>query len=83
MISMLTGDRKLIKLNEELYMTKEWVKQAKQLLRKHFETNRELTASDFRKMLATTRKYAIPLLEHMDSIKLTKRQPNGVRHLSY
>ncbi|HHV17900.1 MAG TPA: selenocysteine-specific translation elongation factor [Thermoanaerobacterales bacterium] len=83
MISMLTGDRKLIKLNEELYMTKEWVKQAKQLLRKHFETNRELTASDFRKMLGTTRKYAIPLLEHMDSIKLTKRQPNGVRHLSY
>jgi selenocysteine-specific elongation factor len=78
-ISKLTGDGKLIKPNEELYMTNEWVKQAIKQLKKHFENDRELTASDFRKMLGTTRKYAIPLLEYMDSIKITKRQPNGTR----
>lgn len=83
MLSKLISDGKLIKLSEELYMTKEWVEQAIQLLKKHFQDNQELTASEFRNMLGTTRKYAIPLLEYMDSIKLTKRQPDGARHLTY
>lgn len=83
MILKLISDGKLIKLSEELYMTKEWVEQAIKLLKKHFENHQELTASEFRNMLGTTRKYAIPLLEYIDSIKITKRQADGVRHLTY
>ena len=69
----LYDEGKLVKISEEIFMTSEWVYKAQQQLQQFFVNNKELTVSDFREMLSTTRKYAMPLLEYFDSIKVTKR----------
>lgn len=64
---------KLIKLDEQLYISSDWVEKAKQLLQQHFKNNNQITLSQFREMLGTSRKYAVPLAEYLDSLKVTKR----------
>ncbi|GAB3470126.1 selenocysteine-specific translation elongation factor [Actinophytocola sediminis] len=39
------------------------------------------TVSDARRALNTTRRVAIPLLEHLDATGITRRTPTGTRHL--
>ncbi|SHM61526.1 selenocysteine-specific elongation factor [Caldanaerovirga acetigignens] len=63
----------IVKIGEGLYLGREWVERALELLREFFRENSELTVAQFRDMLGTTRKYALPLLEYMDGIKATRR----------
>lgn len=43
------------------------------LLKDFFSKKNEMTVSEFRTLLNTTRKYAIAYLEHLDSQKITLR----------
>ncbi|TYP57579.1 selenocysteine-specific translation elongation factor [Thermosediminibacter litoriperuensis] len=72
-LNWLVSRGDIIKINEEIYMAREWVEKARHLLQKFFAENSELTVAQFRDMLGTTRKYALPLLEYMDGIKVTRR----------
>jgi selenocysteine-specific elongation factor len=72
-LNWLVSKGDIVKIGEELYMDKEWVERALELLREFFRENSELTVAQFRDMLGTTRKYALPLLEYMDGIKATRR----------
>ncbi|MCG0276703.1 MAG: selenocysteine-specific translation elongation factor [Thermosediminibacteraceae bacterium] len=72
-LNWLVSRGDIIKINEEIYMAREWVEKARELLQKFFNENSELTVAQFRDMLGTTRKYALPLLEYMDGIKVTRR----------
>ncbi|WP_422444627.1 selenocysteine-specific translation elongation factor [Thermoanaerobacterium sp. DL9XJH110] len=73
---MLCNEGRLVKLSEEIFMSEEWIERALHLLQQFFVKNKELTVSAFRDMLGTSRKYALPLLEYMDSIKATRRVKN-------
>jgi selenocysteine-specific elongation factor len=44
-----------------------------ELLRKHFGAKDEMTVAEFRDLLGTTRKYALPLLEFLDASRVTLR----------
>lgn len=66
----------LIKLNEECVLTKENYEKAKILIKEHIEKNGSINASTSRELLETNRKYAVAILEHLDSIKFTKRVEN-------
>ncbi|MDN5332392.1 MAG: selenocysteine-specific elongation factor [Tepidanaerobacteraceae bacterium] len=72
-LNWLVSRGDIVKISEELYMAREWVEKARELLQKFFRENSELTVAQFRDMLGTTRKYALPLLEYMDGIKATRR----------
>lgn len=72
-IYRLTYDDKLVKLTEEIFMSVKWVEKSIMILKKFFKEKNELTVSEFRKMLGTTRKFALPLLEYLDKLKVTKR----------
>ncbi len=41
-----------------------------------FDENAELTVGDFKNLFGMTRKYAIPLLEHLDEARITIREDN-------
>ena len=43
---------------------------------KYIEENGTLAVSDMKELIDTSRKYTVPLLEHFDQIKLTKRIDN-------
>jgi len=60
-------------MTEEIFFHKNHYEKSIELLKEHFKEKGELTVSDFRSLLNTSRKYALPLLEHFDQIKLTRR----------
>ncbi|KYO64743.1 selenocysteine-specific translation elongation factor [Thermovenabulum gondwanense] len=72
-LNYLVLEGSLIKLNDEIYMHKTWVEKAKELLKNHFQKNKEISVSQFRDMLNTSRKYALPILEYFDGIYFTRR----------
>lgn len=72
-IGILSREGKLVEIGEELYISTEVVEKAKDLLRSHFSEQAILTVAQFRDLLNTTRKYALPLLEYLDRQKITIR----------
>lgn len=64
----------LIKAEEGIIFHKKRVDEAIQLIKAHFSQQHHLTVADFRHMIASSRKYAVPLLSYFDSIGLTVRQ---------
>jgi len=64
----------LIKAEEGILFHKDRVDEARRLIQSHFDQEYQLTVADFREMIASSRKYAVPLLNYFDSIGLTIRQ---------
>lgn len=63
---------RLLRVAEDVHYTTEQVEGFKEAVRRLGRAGR-FTAAEFRDELGTTRKYAIALLEHFDSIRLTTR----------
>jgi len=66
----------LVKLNEECTLLKEDYEKAKELIKNYIIENKSIAAGSARELLDTNRKYAVAILEHLDSIKFTKRIEN-------
>ena len=72
-ISMV-NDGDIVKLNEELHLSKEAYENAVNILKEYLKEKESITTGEFRDLLNTNRKVAIALLEYFDQIKLTKRE---------
>ncbi len=71
---LMVRDGTLIRLRDKLFYHPDALSDITNKVLKFFETNEELGIDDFRKLSGgISRKYMIPLLEHMDSQKLTLR----------
>ena len=66
----------LVKINDNIYLSKEYYDSAKEKAIDFINENKEISLGDFRDILDTSRKIAVALLEHYDDIKLTKRIEN-------
>ena len=55
-------------------MTRSAIDEAAAHLRAAYQTNGPLTAAAAKEVLGTTRKYAVPLLERLDAMKVTRRR---------
>ncbi len=72
-LKLLSQEGLLERINDSLYISRENLQELFRKLKIFFSTKKELSVSDFRDMLQTSRKYAIPLLEYLDSRKITMR----------
>ncbi|MFH1228138.1 MAG: selenocysteine-specific translation elongation factor [Planctomycetota bacterium] len=63
----------LVSLPDGIIMHQSAIAKASELIKDYLSKHENIKAGDFAKLLPTSRKYAIPLLEYLDSIKLTKR----------
>jgi selenocysteine-specific elongation factor len=63
----------LVKVGEDCVFTGENYEKAKSLVKDYIVEKGSLSAAEGRDILNTSRKFAVALLEHFDSIKLTKR----------
>lgn len=72
-LDSLLDQGELYKVNEECILYNEYFTEAKNMLTQHIQSNGFITAGDFRDLLDTSRKYAVAILEHFDSLKITKR----------
>lgn len=71
-ISLLNSDF-IVKLNEEVYLSKEAYELALAKLREHIENKGSISIGEYRDILNTNRKVALALLEYFDQMKITKR----------
>ncbi|HAG11958.1 MAG TPA: selenocysteine-specific translation elongation factor [Desulfotomaculum sp.] len=63
----------LVKAAEGLYFHAAAIESAKKLLTGYLEKNNEISIGEIKNLLNVSRKYALPLLEYFDRIKVTKR----------
>ncbi len=73
-IQILFETNVLVKAEEGIIFHQQRVDEAIQLIQAHFNREQQLTVGDFREMIASSRKYAVPLLGYFDAIGLTVRQ---------
>ncbi|MEO0073232.1 MAG: selenocysteine-specific translation elongation factor [candidate division WOR-3 bacterium] len=72
-VALLESGR-LVDCGDGVVLHRDTIAHVQQSLREMFSTKKELTASEIRQELGTTRKYVIPLLNYLDSIGFTQRR---------
>lgn len=72
-ISALIEQGKLVKLGEGILFLRATYEEALKMLVVYLQEHGRMTVAEARDILGATRKYILPLLEHMDVLRLTKR----------
>ena len=63
----------LVRVNETMYITKAVYEKIIDALKNFFSKKKEMTVAEFRDILNTSRKYALPILEYLDTQRITMR----------
>jgi selenocysteine-specific elongation factor len=74
LLRLLGHAGEVVEVSAGLWFSREAVERAREELLRPFRAGDEFSAADFRDRLGTTRKWAIPLLEHFDAQGLTERR---------
>ena len=84
-LHILIDEGKMVRVGNELemYTMKHFMDAAEVQVRKHFETEEILTIKQVREMFETNRKCAKPIIEYMDSIKVTKKVGAETERVAY
>jgi selenocysteine-specific elongation factor len=73
LLRIMASEKYLVRINDLIYIPAGNYDMMMDRLRNFFSTKKEMTVGDFRDMLGTSRKYALPFLEYLDSNKITLR----------
>jgi selenocysteine-specific elongation factor len=73
LLKIMASEGKLVRINDSIYLPSSSYKKMIEGLRSFFSTKPEMTVGEFRDILKTSRKYALPFLEYLDSNKITLR----------
>jgi selenocysteine-specific elongation factor len=83
---LLLEHGRLVRVAEGLFFHRDAVERARERLVKHIREHGRLESVEFKYLLETTRKFAIPLLDYFDRVGVTRRVGNtrylGVSHRS-
>ncbi|RMG70680.1 MAG: selenocysteine-specific translation elongation factor [Nitrospirae bacterium] len=72
-LKLMVQEGTLRRITDSFYLTSEDYQKMLELIDGYFQKNPTMTVGQFRDLLGTTRKYALPMLEHLDSNKITLR----------
>ena len=73
LISLAETEGDLVKISSDYYLHRDVEHQLRVMLTAEIKANGGLTLSQIREQMGTTRKYAVPICEHLDRIGFTKR----------
>ncbi len=76
MLRLLVENGTVLKLKDDVLLHKDLFEEARRFVIDTIKARGEVTPADIRDGLGTTRKYIIPLLEHMDGAGVTVRDGN-------
>ncbi len=74
LVRYLVEARRVVKVTSDLYYPTALWDEIEAHVRAHFAGNPTLTMAAFKDLLQVSRKYAVPLLEHLDRTGLTRRK---------
>ncbi|OFX13764.1 MAG: hypothetical protein A2Z18_05065, partial [Armatimonadetes bacterium RBG_16_58_9] len=72
-LKLLVDGGALVKISPEICFHREALESAENALRKCLEANGQMTVSQFRDVIGSSRKYVVPLLEYFDRKRVTRR----------
>ncbi len=72
-LKLMVQEGTLKRITDTFYLTTDDYQRMLELLDSYFQKNSTMTVGQFRDLLGTSRKYALPMLEHLDSNKITLR----------
>ena len=81
MIHLLVQHNRLVRVEGDMYFHVHAIEEARQRAIAHLNKEGSLQSVDFKYLLDTTRKFAIPLLDYFDKIAVTRRAPDNTRYL--
>ena len=82
-IKMMIDEGKVLRINEEMFTMKHLMDEAKEKIQNHLKEENLITIAQVRDMFSTSRKSAKPILEYMDSIKVTKKTGGESERVAY
>jgi len=74
LVTLLEEEGRIVVFREGVVLLAETIEDAKRRIAEHVATAGSLSPADLRDMVGATRKYSIPLLEHLDAIGFTVRK---------
>jgi len=77
MVKLAQSRGQLERVADGLYYHIETWEDARRIVREHVEDTGEITVSVFRDITGSSRKYVLPLMEHMDAVGFTQRVGDG------
>ena len=80
---MLMDEGTCLRINDEMFTLTSLMEDAKNKIVEHLKTNDLITIAQVRDMFSTSRKSAKPILEYMDSIKVTKKTGGESERVAY
>jgi selenocysteine-specific elongation factor len=75
-LGMLVDGGTIARLKDDVLLHRDTVKEAADIITKAIQEKGPLDAAGFRDLVGTSRKYVIPLLEHLDDLGITQRIEN-------
>jgi selenocysteine-specific elongation factor len=66
----------IVRLKDDVLLHRDSVKEAAEIITKAIQEKGPIEAAAFRDLVGTSRKYVIPLLEHLDDLGITQRVEN-------
>lgn len=82
-VLMMIDEEKVLRINEEMFTMKHLMDEAKEKIQNHLKEENLITIAQVRDMFSTSRKSAKPILEYMDSIKVTKKTGGESERVAY
>ena len=82
-VLMMIDEGKVIRINEEMFTMKHLMDEAKGKIQNHLKEENLITIAQVRDTFSTSRKSAKPILEYMDSIKVTKKTGGESERVAY
>jgi len=73
LLKILSKEDKLKRINDSVFVSAEAYADMLNRLREFFRNKSEMTVAEFRDVIGTSRKYALPFLEHLDAARVTLR----------
>lgn len=80
---LLLDEEQVVKISEDVYTLKTLIDHAKEVIQSRLKENPFITIAEVRDLLGTSRKSAKPILEYMDSIKVTKKNGTESERVAY
>ena len=82
-LNILLVEGSVVKVTEDMYTLKDYMEEARQAISAHLADDPVITIAQVRDMFQTSRKSAKPILEYMDSIKVTKKTGAESERVAY
>lgn len=82
-VLMMIDEGKVLRINEEMFTMKHLMDEAKEKIQNHLKEENLITIAQVRDVFSTSRKSAKPILEYMDSIKVTKKTGGESERVAY